>query len=70
MGPNESIKRGQIKLTNAGLRLDLFSDLPDRIEELRGMCVPVVKRTRDGDFGVHIQWPNNAKSHSAEETPY
>ena len=57
-------------LTKCGLKLDVFSDLPNRIEELRGICLPVVKRTRDGDFGVHIQWPNNAKSHSVEETPY
>jgi hypothetical protein len=51
-----------------GLKLDVFSDLPNRIEELRGTCLPVLKRMRDGnDFGVHIQWPNKARSHSAEE---
>jgi len=56
-------------LTKGGLKLDVFSDLPNRIEELRGACLPVVKRTRDGsDFGVHIQWANSAKLHSGEET--
>jgi hypothetical protein len=43
--------------TKFGMTLDAFSDLPNRIEELRGKCVPVVKRARDGDFGVHINWP-------------
>jgi hypothetical protein len=42
--------------TKFGLTLDAFSDLPNRIEELRGKGVPVVKRG-GGDFGVHIQWP-------------
>ena len=57
--------------TKCGLKLDAFSDLPDRIEELRGAPVPVAKRTREGsDFGVHIQWPNTARSHSDEEVPY
>jgi hypothetical protein len=56
-----------------GLKLDAFSDLPSRIEELHGVCVPVVKRTRDGnDFGVHIQWPSTGttRSRSGEEIPY
>ena len=56
-------------LSKCGLKLNVFSDLPNRIEELRGICLPVVKRTSNGDFGVQIQWPNSAKSHSAEETP-
>lgn len=47
--------------TKFGLTLDAFSDLPNRIEELRGKCVPVVKRARDGDFGVHIKWPGKSR---------
>ena len=43
--------------TKFGMTLDAFSDLPNRMEELRGKCVPVVKRASDGDFGVHISWP-------------
>lgn len=57
-----------------GLKLNSFSDLPSRIEELRGCCVSVVKRaTREGnDFGVHIQWSNvgTAQSHSGEDIPF
>jgi hypothetical protein len=56
-----------------GLKLDAFSDLPNRIEELRGACASVVKRTRDGnDFGVHIQWPgtDTVRSHSSQDTPF
>jgi hypothetical protein len=56
-----------------GFKPDAFSDLPSRIEELRSVCVPVMKRTRDGnDFGVHIQWPSTdtARAHSGEEIPF
>jgi hypothetical protein len=56
-----------------GFKLDAFSDLPNRIEELRGACASVVKRTRDGnDFGVHIQWPgtDTVRSHSSQDTPF
>jgi hypothetical protein len=49
-------------LTKCGMQLDTFSDLPNRIEELRGACLPVLKR--DGDFGVHLQWPSKARPHS------
>ena len=38
-----------------GLKLDKFSDLPNRIGELRGACVTVVKARGDSDFGVHIK---------------
>jgi hypothetical protein len=54
-----------------GLKSDAFSDLPNRMKELCGVSVPVVKRTREGsDFGVLIIWPNAAKSHSDEEVPF
>ena len=58
-------------LIKCGLKLDAFSDLPNRIEELRGLSVRVAKRTREGnDFGVWILWPNTARAHSAEEIPF
>jgi hypothetical protein len=41
----------------------VLSDLSNRIEELRGASVTVLKRGNN-DFGVHIQWPKNAQSHS------
>ncbi len=53
-----------------GLKLAAFSDLPDKIEELRGVSVPVAKRAREGDFGVLILWPSTSRSHSGEEIPY
>jgi hypothetical protein len=56
-------------LTKCGLALDLFSDLSNRIEELRGACVMVLKRG-DNDFGVHIQWPKKAQSPAGEEIPF
>jgi hypothetical protein len=56
-------------LIKCGLKLDVFSDLSNRIEELRGASVPVLKRG-DNDFGVHIQWPKKAQSHSDEDTPF
>ncbi len=57
--------------TKCGLKSGGFSDLPNRIEELRGASVPVAKRTREGSHrGVHIQWPSTARSHPGEESPY
>ena len=50
-------------LIKCGLELDVFSDLSNRIEELRGASVSVLKRGGN-DFGVHIQWPKKAQSHS------
>ena len=55
-------------LLKCGLELDLFSDLANRIEELRGACVTVLKRG-DNDFGVHIQWPAKTLPLSEEEVP-
>jgi hypothetical protein len=49
--------------------LDVYSDLSNRIEELRGACVPVLKRG-DNDFGVHIQWQKTAHSPAGEEIPF
>ena len=46
--------------TKFGLTLDAFSDLPNRIEEIRGKGVPVVKHG-GGDFGVHIQRPGKGR---------
>jgi len=56
-------------LTKCGLKLDVFSDLSNRIDELRGARVAVLKRG-DNDFGVHIQWPKKAQPHSGEEIPF
>jgi hypothetical protein len=49
--------------TKCGLELNVFSELSSRIEELRGASVTILKRG-DNDFGVHIQWPRKAQSHS------
>ena len=55
-----------------GLELAAFSDLPNRIEELRGVCVSVTKKASDSDFGVHIQWStrSTAKPHPGEQIPF
>ncbi len=50
-------------LIKCGLELSVFSDLSNRIEELRGASVTVLKRGNN-DFGVHIQWPKKVQSHS------
>jgi hypothetical protein len=52
-------------LLKCGLKLDLFSDLSNRIEELRGACVPVLKRG-DSDFGVQIRWPKKTQSSAGD----
>lgn len=56
-------------LIKCDLKLDVFSDLSNRIEELRGACVPVLK-CGDNDFGVHIQWPKKTQSQAGEEIPF
>jgi hypothetical protein len=56
-------------LMKCGLKLNMFSDLSIRIDEMRGARVPVLKRG-DNDFGVHIQWPKKAQPHSGEEIPF
>ena len=56
-------------LIKCDLKLDVFSDLSNRIEELRGACVPVLKRG-DNDFGGHIQWPKKTQSQAGEEIPF
>jgi hypothetical protein len=50
-------------LIKCGLELNVFSDLSNRIGELRSAPVTVLKRG-DNDFGVHLQWPKKAQSQS------
>lgn len=55
-------------LLKCGLELDLFSDLANRLEELRGVGVTVLKRG-DNDFGVHIQRPAKTLPNTEEQVP-
>jgi len=58
------------ELVKCGLKLDRLSDLPKHINELPGRELNVLKRTRDGNSNVYIQWSGPRPMHSDDDLPF
>jgi hypothetical protein len=43
-------------LQKCGISLTRLSSLPERLEEMRGLPIPVLKQTKDGRTNVYFRW--------------
>ena len=58
------------ELIKCGLQLDRLSDLPKHIDTLSGKDVRIVKRTRDTDVNVYIQWSSPRSVEADDDLPF
>lgn len=58
------------ELVKCGLKLDRLSDLPSRIHDLPGKQMRVLKKTRDGNVNVYIQWSGPRPVESDDDLPF
>lgn len=58
------------ELVKCGLNLERLSELPKYIPQLPGKELRVLKRTRDGNSNVYIQWAGPRPVESDEDLPF
>lgn len=58
------------ELIKCGLKLERLSELPQRITDLPGKELRILKRTRDGNTNVYIQWAGPRAVESDEDLPF
>ena len=58
------------ELTKSGLKLERLSELPQRIPDLAGRELRILKRTRDGNSNVYIQWSGPKAVASDDDLPF
>jgi Protein of unknown function (DUF669) len=58
------------ELVKCGLKLERLSELPARIPDLPGKELRILKRTRDGNSNVYIQWSAPRAVDSDDDLPF
>jgi Protein of unknown function (DUF669) len=58
------------ELVKCGLKLERLSDLPKHMDQLPGKDVRIVKRTKDTDVNIYIQWSGPRLVDSDEDLPF
>ena len=58
------------ELVKCGLKLERLSELPQRIPDLPGKELRILKKTRDGNSNVYIQWSAPRAVDSDSDLPF
>lgn len=58
------------ELLKCGLKLDRLSELPAHIPNLQGKEMKILKRTKDGNSNVYIQWSGPRPIESEDDLPF